>query len=302
MNGGALLLAVLVVEAAIGWPRRWWHPVMAAGAAIAAGERWLNFGGSLRRRALGLALVAVLATLAAATGWAIQAVVGHGWGWALVVLIATTGLAQRSLHDHVAEVLEPLSRHDLAAARQAVAMIVGRDVEALDARGVATAAVESLAESFGDGVVAPAFWLLVGGLPGLFVFKLVSTADSMIGHRTDRLAAFGWAAARADDVMNWVPARLAGVLVCAVGGGWRVMVRDARAHASPNAGWPEAAMAGALGVRLGGPVSYDGEPSFRPAMGDGAAPTAADLARGLAIYRHACLLLWLIAGGFAWLL
>ncbi|MBA3879332.1 MAG: cobalamin biosynthesis protein CobD [Sphingobium sp.] len=302
MNGGAVLLAVLVVEAAIGWPRRWWHPVMAAGAAIAAGERWLNVGGSLRRRALGLALAVVLATLAAATGWTIQAVVGHGWGWALVVLIATTGLAQRSLHDHVAEVLEPLSRHDLAAARQAVAMIVGRDVEALDARGVATAAVESLAESFGDGVVAPAFWLLVGGLPGLFVFKLVSTADSMIGHRTDRLAAFGWAAARADDVMNWVPARLAGVLVCAVAGGWRAMVRDARAHASPNAGWPEAAMAGALGVRLGGPVSYDGEPSFRPAMGDGAAPTAADLARGLSIYRHACLLLWLIAGGFAWLL
>jgi len=301
MNGGSLLLAALVAEAAIGWPRRWWHPVMAAGAVIAAGERLLNRGGPVRRRVMGVILIGTLAALAAAIGWAIQAVAGHGWGWVVVVLVATSGLAQRSLHEHVADVLRPLSADDLPAARRAVAMIVGRDVEPLDAHGVATAAVESLAESFGDGVVSPAFWLLVGGLPGLFAFKLVSTADSMIGHRTDRLAAFGWAAARADDVMNWVPARVAGALICAVGGGWRVMVRDARAHASPNAGWPEAAMAGALGVRLGGPVSYDGVATFRPAVGDGPATTPADLARALAIFRRACLLLWLLAGGCAWL-
>jgi len=301
MSSGALLLAALVTEALLGWPRRWWHPVMAAGAAIAAGERALNRGGAVRRRSAGVMLLAGLGLLAAAIGWAIERVAGHGWGWGLVVLAATTGLAQRSLHRHVADVLRPLAAGDLGAARRAVAMIVGRDVDPLNEQGITTAAVESLAESFGDGVVSPAFWLFVGGLPGLFVFKLVSTADSMIGHRTPRLAAFGWAAARADDVMNFVPARLAGVLLWLAGGrGWRVMARDAGKHASPNAGWPEAAMAGALGVRLGGPVTYEGEPARRPEMGEGWAPDAADLARALALYRRACLLLWLIAGGLAW--
>jgi len=303
MNGGALLLATLVVEALLGWPRRWWHPVMAAGAAIATGERWLNHGSAARRRAMGFVLVALLATVAAALGLAIQLGMGRGWGWTLVILVATTGLAQRSLHVHVGEVLRPLASGDVPGARGAVAMIVGRDVDGLEEPGVATAAIESLAESFGDGVVSPAFWLLIGGLPGLFAFKLISTADSMIGHRTERLEAFGWAAARADDVMNWIPARIAGVLIClSVGHGWRVMARDARSHASPNAGWPEAAMAGALGVTLGGPVRYDGALLPRPEMGEGRRPTAAGLARALGLYRRACLSLWVLAGGIAWVL
>jgi adenosylcobinamide-phosphate synthase len=167
---------------------------------------------------------------------------------------------------------------------------------------VAVAATESLAESFCDGVVAPAFWFLVAGLPGLLACKAINTADSMIGHLDDRHRWFGWAAARLDDGVNWLPARLSGVLVAlAGGGGFAVMRRDARHHASPNGGWPEAAMAGALRRRLGGPVSYDGMPAPRAWLGDGPSPDAADLARALGIYRRACLLLWLLVGGLSWL-
>lgn len=216
-------------------------------------------------------------------------------------MLATTGLAQRSLHDHVAAVRRQLEAGDLAEARLAVGRIVGRDVEGLDAEGVAAAALESLAESFNDGVVAPAFWLAVGGLPGLFAYKAVNTADSLIGHKEPRWRSFGWASARADDAMNLVPARLAGALIAlAGGGGWRTMLRDARKHASPNAGWPEAAMAGALGVRLGGAASYDGVRVERPLFGEGRAPDARDLRRGMGVYVGACGLLWLLAAGAAW--
>ncbi|MBX9814661.1 MAG: cobalamin biosynthesis protein, partial [Sphingomonas sp.] len=246
-------------------------------------------------------LVLGLAGIAAGAGWTLTRASKGRAGRVALVLAATTGLAQRSLDAHVRDVLRPLERGDLPAARRALAMIVGRDVEALDEAGIATAAIESLAESFGDGIVSPACWLALAGLPGLFAFKLVNTADSMIGHRTPELEAFGWAAARADDAMNLAPARLAGVLLCAAGGGgWAVMRRDAGRHASPNAGWPEAAMAGALGRRLGGPVSYEGVPAARPWMGDGPPPDAADLARALAIYRRACALLWALAGAHSW--
>ncbi len=219
------------------------------------------------------------------------------------VLAGTLGLAQRSLHDHVAAVARALEADDLPAARTAVGMIVGRDTAELDASGVAAAAIESLAESFNDGIVAPAFWLALAGLPGLYAYKAVNTADSLIGHKEPRWKAFGWAAARTDDVMNLVPARLAGALIAvAAGQGWRVMFRDARHHASPNAGWPEAAMAGALGVRLGGPVAYDGLTTDRPVFGQGPAPTAADLRCALDIYGRACGLLWaaVAIGGRAW--
>jgi adenosylcobinamide-phosphate synthase len=176
-----------------------------------------------------------------------------------LVLVATTGLAQRSLFVHVRNVLIALRAGDLSAARGRVSLIVGRDTRQLDESGVAAAALESLAESFNDGIVAPAFWLVAGGLPGLFAYKALNTADSLIGHKEERWRAFGWAAARADDVANLVPARIAGTLLAIAGwGGFGVMFKDASKHASPNAGWPEAAMAGALGVRLGGPTSYDG--------------------------------------------
>ncbi|MGC1303630.1 MAG: CobD/CbiB family cobalamin biosynthesis protein, partial [Caulobacteraceae bacterium] len=208
--------------------------------------------------------------------------------------------AQRSLHDHVEAVRSPLAAGDLPAARTAVGRIVGRDVEGLDAAGVAAAGLESLAESFNDGVVAPAFWLAVGGLPGLWAYKAVNTADSLVGHMEPRWRDFGWAAARLDDLMNLVPARGAGLLIAlSARRGGAVMWRDAGKHASPNAGWPEAAMAGALDVQLGGAALYDGEQVARPTFGDGPRPRPADLARGLAVYRRACglLLLGVLAGG-----
>lgn len=255
------------------------------------------------RRLSGVVTVAATAGLAALVGVAASRLPGPA-----PVLAATLGLAQRSLHDHVAAVARALEADDLPAARTAVGMIVGRDTAALDASGVAAAAIESLAESFNDGIVAPAFWLALAGLPGLYAYKAVNTADSLIGHREPRWKDFGWAAARTDDVMNLAPARLAGLLIAAAGGpgragaGLSVMVRDARHHASPNAGWPEAAMAGALGVRLGGPVAYDGLMTDRPIFGEGPAPTAADLRRALDIYERACGLLWaaVAIGGRAW--
>lgn len=286
-------LAALIVEAGIGYPRRWWHPVMGVGALIAGFERRWN----RRRRLEGVILVLLLVALSIVLGRAIERM-----GTIVTVLVATTGLAQRSLHDHVAAVARPLLAGNLDAARSAVAMIVGRDTGTLDDAGVATAAIESLAESFCDGVVAPALGLLLFGLPGLFAVKAINTADSMVGHRTPELCAFGWASARADDIVNFVPARIAGALIALAGrGGWREMRRDAPAHASPNGGWPEAAMAGALGRRLGGAVTYDGEPAQRAILGDGPRPDARDLARALVIYRTACLLLWMLVGLFPWL-
>ena len=221
-----------------------------------------------------------------------------------MALLAVPGLAQRSLHDHVAPVGRALAAGDLPAARLAVGRIVGRDVDTLDEAGIARAAIESLAESVCDGVAAPLFWLLLGGLPGLWAYKALNTADSLIGHREPRWRAFGWAAARSDDVANLLPARLAAILICLVGGGgWRIMMRDARKHASPNAGWPEAAMAGVLGLRLAGPIAYDGAMQDKAWIGDGRRDAAAaDIVRALAVYRRACLALWLIAGGVAWAL
>lgn len=288
-----IALAALIVEAAVGYPRRWWHPVMGVGALIEGVERRWN----RRRRLEGVALVVLLVALSVVLGLAIERL-----GTIVTVAVATTGLAQRSLHDHVAAVAIPLAAGNLPAARGAVAMIVGRDTDTLDEAGVATAAIESLAESFCDGVVAPALGLLLFGLPGLFAVKAINTADSMVGHRTPDLSAFGWAAARADDVVNFVPARIAGALIALAGqGGWQTMRRDAPAHASPNGGWPEAAMAGALGRRLGGAVSYDGAPAHRAVLGDGPRPDAGDLTRALRIYRTACLLLWMLVGIVPWL-
>ncbi|EJL29322.1 cobalamin biosynthesis protein CobD, partial [Caulobacter sp. AP07] len=274
------------------------HPVAWPAAVIEGLERRWNrpaFSDG-RRRLLGVAVVVVLVGSAGLLGAILHGLLGGSWpGLAVIALIATVGLAQRSLHQHVAAVPAPLRAGDLPTARAAVGMIVGRDTADLDAEQIAAAALESLAESFNDGVVAPAFWLLVGGLPGLFAYKCVNTADSLIGHREPRWRMFGWAAARTDDLMNLIPARLAGALIVLAGGrGWRIMRRDAGLHASPNAGWPEAAMAGALGVQLGGEARYDGVATARPVFGDGSPPVTSDLERGLTLYRRACILLWLI--------
>jgi adenosylcobinamide-phosphate synthase len=300
-----LLLAALVVEACVGYPQALYrvirHPVVWIGVSLEVLERHLNrpqFADEARR-ALGILTVVLTAGGAALAGYAAQVSLADvSFGNVLIVLIATSGLAQHSLYTHVRAVLRPLISGDLIAARRAVGEIVGRDTSALNESGVASAALESLAESFNDGIVAPAFWLLIGGLPGLFAYKALNTADSLIGHREPRWRMFGWAAARADDVANLIPARLAGALLAiAGGGGLLVMWRDAPKHASPNAGWPEAAMAGALRIRLGGPTAYDGVMHERPIFGAGSSPSVDDLKRGLRIYVTACGLLWLCAAG-----
>ena len=306
----ALVLGTLTLEAVIGYPASWQqvipHPITWVGQSIAALEmRWNTPASSDgQRKSLGVGTVLILAVAAGLGGFILERLLLPGAiGTAIIALIATIGLAQRSLYDHVVAVAAPLTRGDLPQARAAVACIVGRDVQSLDQTGVAAAGLESLAESFNDGVVAPAFWLLVGGLPGLFIYKVINTADSMIGHKEPRWKDFGWAAARADDLMNLIPARLAGALIAVVGrGGWRIMLADAMKHASPNAGWPEAAMAGALNVRLGGVAMYDSVPHHRPVFGEGAAPRPADLQRGLDIYVRACGLMWiaLAVGGVLW--
>ncbi|WP_243455521.1 adenosylcobinamide-phosphate synthase CbiB [Sphingosinicella sp. BN140058] len=306
-------LAALAVEAAVGWPaplyRTVGHPVGLFARILAAGERRFNAAdtGFATRRLAGaltlLLVVAVATGIAVALEWLARLWLGHG-AWMAVALLAVPGLAQRSLDDHVRAVFHPLAAGDLEGARRAVAMIVGRDTAALDEAGVTRAAIESLAESFCDGIVAPAFWLLIGGLPGLWAYKAINTADSLIGHKEERWRAFGWAAARTDDVANLAPARLSALLLCLAGrGGWATMLRDHRLHASPNAGWPEAAMAGVLRLRLAGPVAYDRVVHDKAWIGSGTeAATARDIGRALRVYRRACLLLWLIAGGAAWAL
>jgi adenosylcobinamide-phosphate synthase len=224
-------------------------------------------------------------------------------------LLSSSLLAQRSLWRHVRDVADALERDGLPAARRAVAHIVGRDPESLDEAGVVRAAVESLAENFSDGVVAPAFWGAVLGLPGMAAYKAVNTADSMIGHRTERHGSFGWAAARFDDLINLPASRLAALwllLAACVQPGAdprsaiRAVARDARRHRSPNAGWPEAAMAGALGLRLAGPRRYGGVLVDDHWMGNGrAAATPRDLRRALALYRVACSIQFAFVAGCA---
>lgn len=303
-----LVLSAAAIEAAVGYPdrlhRRVPHPVVWIGGLIAWCDRTWNRdeGSPNTRRVLGVASLVVIMTVAGVAGW-LPSLTPQPFVFGLILLAGTLGLAQRSLFDHVRAVAKPLASGDIGAARLAVGAIVGRDVAELDEPGVAAAALESLAESFNDGVAAPIFWFVVGGLPGLFIYKAVNTADSLIGHREPRWREFGWASARMDDLMNLIPARIAGCLIALAGrGGWWVMTRDASKHASPNSGWPEAAMAGALKVQLGGSAAYDGVVSERPRFGDGASPRAVDLERGVKVYVTACGLLWLVlaVGGLAW--
>jgi len=302
-----LLLAALAVDALIGDPpalfRRVPHPVALIGAAVAGLERGLNRRelGHGAKRWRGIATVLTTVALAAGTGVAIDRVSdAFRWGWVFEIAVLTVLVAQRSLFDHVLAVARALERDGLAAGRGAVSHVVGRNPEHLDAHGVARAAIESLAENFSDGVVAPVFWYVLLGLPGICAMKAINTLDSMIGHRSERYRAFGWAAARLDDLANLLPARLAGALVAlaaaavpGTGGGHalRAMLRDARKHRSPNAGWPEAAMAGALGLSLGGPRRYGSEPVSEAWLGSGSAEASpADIRRALGVYVVACVL------------
>ena len=308
-------ITALVLDAALGWPNALYrlvgHPVGLFARVIAICERVWNQPkrGETARRLLGVSTVALLIALAGGGASMLEALlrcVLGDWTWPILAVLACPALAQRSLYDHVRPVATHLQAGDIAEARQAVMMIVGRDTANLDEAGIARAAIESLAESFCDGIAAPLFWLLVGGLPGVWAYKAINTADSLIGHREERWRAFGWAAARTDDLANLIPAQLGGALICVAGcGGWRTLWRYHARHASPNAGWTEAAMAGALGLRLAGPISYGGINHDKPWIGNGRSQAdAGDVRRALRVYARACLLLWLIAagmaGGIAW--
>ena len=289
------------------------HPIVLAGRAVAFFDRKLNRPSRSERSRCerGVVTTVVLVAAAAAVGYALDWLCrGSLIGAAVEALAIGILLAGRSLYEHVAAVASALEWGGLPAGRDAVRHIVGRDPASLDAHGVARAAIESLAENFNDGVVAPAFWYLLLGLPGLFAYKMANTLDSMIGHRTSHYLSYGWAAARFDDLLNLVPARLSGLLLvaasaftgdAAAGQAFRAMLRDAKKHHSPNAGWPEAAMAGALGLALAGPRHYAEGRVDDPWLGGGTARARpVDIARALRLYALACLLLaGLILG--AWL-
>jgi adenosylcobinamide-phosphate synthase len=304
-----LALLSLVAELAFGYPDRLLraigHPVMWVGQLISLLDRMLNRdtdSDSQRRYAGVLALVVLLLTAivpAQLVAWLFGLI---PFGIVGTALVACSLLAQRSLGAHVTAVADALESGGLAEGRKAVSMIVGRDPERLDEAGVSRAAIESLAENFSDGVVAPAFWMAIGGLPAAAAYKAANTADSMIGHRSPRHQAFGWAAARFDDLINLPASRLSALLLVAAAfctsgasaeNAWRAVLRDAQKHRSPNAGWPEAAMAGALGLSLAGARHYGGVLVDDAEMGAGGRrqANATDIRRALALYRAADLIL-----------
>ena len=306
------LLIALGIDAWYGDPvalyRKVPHPVVVIGKVIAFADRHCNRESDAprRRRNAGIALVVALVAAALAIGGLVQALLlalPLGWLWLSVAMSAL--IAQRSLYGHVADVARAIEVSGLEGGRLAVSKIVGRDPHRLDRAGVSRAAIESLAENFSDAVVAPAFWALLLGLPGLIAYKAINTADSMIGHRSSRHRDFGWAAARLDDVVNWPAARLSALLL-ALGAlllpgadareALAVTVRDARRHRSPNAGWPEAALAGALGFALNGPRAYHGTPTEEPWTNEAGRKVldAPDIWHALRLYLRACL--WLGAG------
>ncbi len=254
-----LLLPAMLLDAALGEPRWLWsrapHPAVLMGRAVAWADATFNAGD--QRRGKGALAMAGLAIAAAGLGWLIHIIPDRG---ILEIIVTAIILAQRSLVDHVRAVADAL-RLSVGDGRRVVAMIVGRDTARMTESEVARGAIESAAENLSDGVVAPIFWYLIAGLPGLLLYKITNTADSMIGHRTPRHQDFGWAAARFDDVLNWVPARITAALI-ALAHGWTdpaPILRDGPLHRSPNAGWPEAAMAVVLDVALSGPRSYHGK-------------------------------------------
>jgi adenosylcobinamide-phosphate synthase len=300
--GLIVLLGAMLIEIVIGYPprlyRRIGHPVEWMGMLIAWLEKTLNrnrWAFSVRR-ACGLVALIVLVGVSAGIADVMQSVLSHHpIGLGLLAIIASSLLAARSLMSHVNNVALALEQEGLPGGQRMVALIVGRDPDSLDEAGVARAAIESLAENFSDGVVAPAIWFACFGLPGMAAYKAINTADSMIGHHTPRYEAFGWAAARCDDLVNLPASRLTGLLV-ATAALWipsasatealRAICRDARNHRSPNAGWPEAAMAGALGLKLAGPRRYQGVLVTDAPMGRGRAEaTIADIHRALSLYR-----------------
>ena len=267
-----ILFFAIVLDWILGDPKQIYrhvmHPVQFMGAVLGWFESKFNrpglrFGQAKRRGLVVLFIYLFIWVVFAVALSFVLSLLGI-WGWLLEMLIVAVFLSARSLYEHVWNVCNALKFKTVAEARDEIRHIVGREPGALDEYGVARAAIESGAENLSDGFIAPMLFYLVGGLPGLFLYKAVNTADSMIGHRTHRFIAFGWAAARFDDLLNWVPARFTGVLISVLAAvlsgrgwdSWQAMVRDAGKHSSPNAGWPEAAMAGALGIAVAGPRVY----------------------------------------------
>jgi adenosylcobinamide-phosphate synthase len=301
----ALALLAMMIELCAGYPdallRAIGHPVIWIGRLITALDRRLNRDVPVRvalRRCAGVVAVLLLLGLVGAIAFVVEReLLRLPFGLIAVAVVASSLIAQRSLYRHVAEVATALEQGGVTAGRAAVAKIVGRDTDALDAADVARAAIESLAENFSDAVVAPVFWMAIAGLPGAALYKAINTADSMIGHRTPRYAAFGWAAARLDDLVNLPASRLAALIVVvaaalntstSAAAAWRAVLRDAARHRSPNAGYPEAAMAGALSLSLAGPRVYGGVKVDDATMGDGRRDaTAADIRGALVLYRYA---------------
>jgi len=301
---GAMALA-MAMDALFGWPdglfARIGHPVTWLGRLIAALDQRCNREADAPgvRRMAGVATASIMIALAAGVGFLLQSLLCGGCRVAVIGLIAWPFVALRSLCEHVAAVAHPLQVGELDVARAAVAKIVGRDPAMLDEQAVARAALESLAENTSDGVVAPLFWGALLGLPGIIGYKAINTLDSMIGHRSARHEQFGWAAARIDDVANFIPARITGLLFALLASyppaAFSCMIADARHHRSINAGWPEAAMAGALAVRLSGPRIYHGHVADEPWLNARARdPAASDIMRGVKLYLRAMVLLAMI--------
>jgi adenosylcobinamide-phosphate synthase len=306
-SGFFIVIAALALDALIGDPDWLWrrpgHPVAWIGALIGVLDRRFNREdrSQQQRKTAGIACTAALVALSAVVGILVQTTVQQlPIGDILLALIASIFIAQRSLYQHVARVRSAFAEGGLAGARKAVSMIVGRDPEQLDEAGICRAAIESCAENFSDGVVAPVFWLALLGLPGLIAYKTINTADSMIGHRSERYQSFGWAAARLDDLVNLIPARLSAALLAlaapvaggSIGRSFDVVRRDASKHRSPNAGWPESAMAGALGVALAGPRRYATHAVDDPFINAEATSRATpdDIGRALDLYAAACVI------------
>ncbi|KAA0700170.1 cobalamin biosynthesis protein [Neorhizobium sp. P12A] len=310
-----ILVLALILDRILGDPDWLWsrmsHPVVVFGKLIEIFDRRFNLKhlpGMIRRRNGIMSIVALL-FIALIAGWAVHGFLAFfGWlGIMLEALLVAVFMAQKSLADHVNEVSKALRSEGLEGGRAAVSRIVGRDPETLDEAGICRAAIESLAENFSDGVVAPALWYAVFGLPGLFIYKMLNTADSMIGHKSETYIDFGWAAARLDDLANWPAARLSILLIAvgafaknglaALGNTIRVAVRDGGLHRSPNSGRPEAAMAGALDIQLAGPRVYGGE-MVREPMINGAGrdiATVSDIEAGVSIFYSACSVLVALA-------
>jgi adenosylcobinamide-phosphate synthase len=305
-----ILLVAIIIDALIGDPDWIWrkvpHPVVFFGYGINFADKHLNrahWSASIRKRNGVTAIVVLLLTSIIVGKIIIWLISGFGlWGSLIEAVLVSVFIAQKSLSDHIKRVITPLSKGDIDGGRYAVSMIVGRDPKQLDQSGICRASIESLSENFSDGVVAPIFWYAIFGLPGILAYKMLNTADSMIGHMNEKYQDFGWASAKLDDLANWAPARLSALLIALVNfmsskkSGVQsaiIALTDAGMHRSPNAGWPEAAMAGGLSIALAGPRKYQGyfvndsymNPSGRIHLNH------QDLTQALAIFWRSCIIL-----------